>query len=72
MEINLTLNGVRNLPVDINEEALALLENPNAEFEITLVVSPSGAEVKYPQGEENKKTIRKVKALYVSNIIVHK
>lgn len=72
MEINLTINGVRKLPVEINDDALSLLQNANAEFEITLIVSPSGEETKYPLGEEEPQAIRKVKALYVSNIKIHK
>lgn len=69
MDIILTINGNRNIPVvNVDEELVKLLENPNAEFSITLVCSPTGVEGKFPQGDEPLKTIRKVRALFIKSI----
>jgi hypothetical protein len=67
MEINLTINGNRNLPLEVSPEVAARLNDPNAEFRIILVASPTGEERKF--GTEGE-LIRKLKVVFVEGVIL--
>ncbi len=69
MDITLTINGNRNLQIAGADDGLAdMLNNPNAEFRVVLICSPTGVEDKFSQGEEPKTVVRKVKVLFVESI----
>lgn len=66
-DISLTINGNRNLIVcDVDDSLVAMMDDPNAEFAITLICSPTGQNINF--GEE-KEITRKLKAVHVHSII---
>lgn len=65
MEIRLTVNGTRKLPLDIPDETVALMRDENSEFAITLIASPTIEETAIGgDGEPHFK----VKVLHISEI----
>lgn len=66
MEINLTINGTRNLPVEVSADVAKRMNDPNAEFRIILVASPTSEETKHETGE----IIRKLRVVLVEGVIL--
>ena len=68
MEILITLNGVRKLPIlNFPEARLERLLDANAEFDISLKVSPTGKEDRL-NDDGTSSTIYKLKAVFVNSI----
>lgn len=69
MELRVTINGNERLPVDVEEFLAAALNNPNAEFAVTIVCSPYDPGTPgSPKKAELDNNIRKLKAIFVESI----
>ena len=65
MEILLTINGNREIPLDVSEVLYEKLKNNNSEvqFLVLLKASPTGEEIVYSQDDKPDQLIQKVKIL---------
>lgn len=66
-ELQITLNGVRNLPLP-NTDMVDFPLDPNREYAITLICSPTGVEMKNSDGDDSPKTVYKLRASLIETI----